>query len=61
MMRDGLPVIGESLTTPGLLHVCGFSAHGFQLSPMVGRLTAALAMGRKPEVPLEAFFVNRFG
>jgi len=60
MMRDGLPAIGESPTTPGLFHVCGFSAHGFQLSPMVGRLVAALAMGRKPEVSLEAFSVNRF-
>lgn len=60
MMRDGLPAIGESPTTPGLFHVCGFSAHGFQLSPMVGRLAAALAMGRKPEVPLEAFSVKRF-
>jgi sarcosine oxidase subunit beta len=60
MMRDGLPAIGESTTTPGLFHVCGFSAHGFQLSPMVGRLAAALAMGRKPEISLEAFSVNRF-
>jgi sarcosine oxidase subunit beta len=61
MMSDGLPAIGESPTTPGLFHVCGFSAHGFQLSPMVGRLEAALAMGRKPEVSLAAFSVNRFG
>ncbi len=61
MMRDGLPAIGESPTTPGLFHVCGFSAHGFQLSPMVGRLAAALAMGQTPEVSLAAFSVNRFG
>jgi sarcosine oxidase subunit beta len=60
MMSDGLPAIGESPTTPGLFHVCGFSAHGFQLSPMVGCVAASLAMGRKPEVPLEAFSVNRF-
>jgi sarcosine oxidase subunit beta len=60
MMRDGLPAIGESPTTPGLFHVCGFSAHGFQLSPMVGRLAAALAKGRQPEIPLEAFSVKRF-
>jgi sarcosine oxidase subunit beta len=60
MMSDGLPAIGESPTTPGLFHVCGFSAHGFQLSPMVGRLAAALAMGQTPEVSLAAFSVNRF-
>jgi sarcosine oxidase subunit beta len=61
LMSDGLPAIGESPTTPGLFHVCGFSAHGFQLSPMVGCVAASLAMGRKPEVSLEAFSVNRFG
>ena len=61
MMSDGLPAIGESPTTPGLFHVCGFSAHGFQLSPMVGRVAADLAVGRKPEVSLRAFSVNRFG
>jgi len=60
MMPDGLPVIAESPATPGLFHVCGFSAHGFQLSPMVGHLAAALATGRKPEISLEAFSVKRF-
>jgi hypothetical protein len=28
---------------------------------MVGCVAASLAMGRKPEVSLEAFSVNRFG
>jgi sarcosine oxidase subunit beta len=60
MMSDGLPVIGESRTTPGLFHVCGFSAHGFQLSPMIGRLVASLAMGKKPELSLDAFSMDRF-
>lgn len=60
MTKDGLPVIGESPTAPGLFHVCGFSAHGFQLSPMVGRVAAALVLGKKPEVPLDAFSLARF-
>jgi len=60
MMSDGLPVIGESLTTPGLFHVCGFSSHGFQLSPMVGRLAASLVLGKTPELPLDAFSAARF-
>jgi glycine/D-amino acid oxidase-like deaminating enzyme len=59
-MSDGLPVIGESNTTPGLFHVCGFSAHGFQLSPMIGRLVTSLVLGRKPELSLDAFSINRF-
>ena len=61
MMSDGLPAIGESPNTPGLFHICGFSAHGFQLSPMVGRVAADLVMGRKPEVSIDAFSVSRFG
>ncbi|MBF0277604.1 MAG: FAD-binding oxidoreductase [SAR324 cluster bacterium] len=57
---DDLPIIGESQKTPGLFHVCGFSAHGFQLSPMIGRLVASLVQGKKPELPLDAFSVSRF-
>ncbi len=60
LMTDRLPVIGESPATPGMFHVCGFSAHGFQLSPMVGRVAASLVLGRKPEISLHAFRVNRF-
>ena len=59
-MSDGLPVIDESQTTPGLFHVCGFSAHGFQLSPMIGRLVASLVLGKKPELSLDAFSMSRF-
>jgi len=60
VMSDGLPVIDESRATPGFFHVCGFSAHGFQLSPIVGRLAASLALGKKPELSLEAFSLGRF-
>jgi sarcosine oxidase subunit beta len=60
MMSDGLPVIGESPSTPGLFHVCGFSAHGFQLSPMVGRLAASLVLGKPPEISLAPFAPRRF-
>jgi len=58
--KDGLPIIDESPKISGLFHVCGFSAHGFQLSPMVGRLAASIAQGKKPELSLEAFSMNRF-
>ena len=60
MMDDKLPVIGPSRNTPGLFHVCGFSGHGFQLSPMVGRLSAALVMGKNPELDLACFSIDRF-
>lgn len=60
MVRDGLPIIDASEKIPGLFHVCGFSAHGFQLSPMIGRLAASLVAGQKPELPLDAFRISRF-
>ncbi len=60
MMSDGLPVIDESKVTPGLFHVCGFSAHGFQMAPMIGRLVTSLVLGKKPELSLDAFSINRF-
>jgi len=60
IMSDGLPVIDQSQTSPGLFHVCGFSAHGFQLSPMIGPLVTALVLGKEPELSLDAFSINRF-
>ncbi|MCK5517253.1 MAG: FAD-binding oxidoreductase, partial [Desulfobulbaceae bacterium] len=60
VMSDGLPVIDESQTTPGLFHVCGFSTHGFQMAPMIGRLVTSLVLGKKPEFSLDAFSINRF-
>ncbi len=60
MVSDGLPIIDVSPSTPGFFHVCGFSAHGFQLSPMIGRLVSSLVQGKKPELPLDAFAIGRF-
>lgn len=60
VMKDGLPVIGESPSIPGLFHVCGFSAHGFQLSPIIGKLAASLVLGKRPVICLKAFSVGRF-
>jgi sarcosine oxidase, subunit beta len=46
-MEDDLPIIGASLTTPGLYHAFGFSAHGFQLAPAVGEtLAQSIVTGR---------------
>ena len=35
-LADKVPIVGESVKVPGLFHVCGFSAHGFQLAPHHG-------------------------
>lgn len=57
---DRLPVIGASARVPGVFHVFGFSAHGFQLAPIVGRIVADLIMDRPNALPIEAFRIERF-
>ena len=57
---DGLPVIGFSSTTPGLIHAFGFSGHGFQMAPAVGAVVAELALDGETATPIEAFSVARF-
>jgi glycine/D-amino acid oxidase-like deaminating enzyme len=60
MMPDGIPVIGPSGTQEKLWHAFGFSAHGFQLGPIVGSLVAELVTTGKAALPLEAFSIARF-
>ncbi|MCC7048825.1 MAG: FAD-binding oxidoreductase [Alphaproteobacteria bacterium] len=59
-MPDGIPVIGPSRTTPGLIHAFGFSGHGFQLGPGMGEILAELALDGRTATPIEAFSINRF-
>lgn len=59
MVEGGLPVLGPSLT-PGLVHAFGFSAHGFALAPLVGRLVADMLEGRPTNLPLAPFAPGRF-
>lgn len=59
-MPDGIPVIGASPTTPGLIHAFGFSGHGFQLGPGMGEILCELALEGHSATPLEPFKVERF-
>lgn len=59
-VRDSLPVMGESETTPGLFHAFGFCGHGFQLGPGVGDVMAELIATGKTETPLHDFRIGRF-
>ena len=59
-MPDMLPVVGPSMTTPGLLHAFGFSGHGFQLGPAVGAVLAELALDGRTATPIDAFSIDRF-
>ena len=57
---DGIPIIGPSGKVRDLYHAFGFSAHGFQLSPVVGRIMSELILDRRSSLPIEAFGVERF-
>ena len=59
-MPDRIPVIGPSAKVPNVFHAFGFSAHGFQLSPVVGRIMAQLILGQKSEIAIEPFAIQRF-
>lgn len=58
-MPDNLPVIGPG-REQGVYHAFGFSAHGFQLSPVVGKIIAQLIVDGKSDLPIEPFSIERF-
>ena len=58
-MPDDIPVIGRSMTQEAGYHAFGFCGHGFQLSPIVGKLLAELIVDGKPSIPLDAFSISR--
>jgi sarcosine oxidase subunit beta len=59
-MPDAIPVIGPSSTEKNLYHAFGFSAHGFQLGPIVGKITADLITNGKTDLPISPFSITRF-
>jgi sarcosine oxidase subunit beta len=44
----------------GLWIAAGFSGHGFQHGPVVGKVMAELILGRKPSVDVSALAFDRF-
>jgi len=59
-MPDGIPVIGPSSTESGIYHAFGFSMHGFQLGPVVGRILAELIAEGRSSLPIAPFSIARF-
>jgi glycine oxidase len=57
---DTFPILGES-GLPGFLLASGPFRKGILLAPVIGETIAALAGGRKPPVPLNAYSPARFG
>ncbi len=60
VMPDAIPVIGPSAAEENAFHAFGFSAHGFQLGPIVGKLIAELVVTGSCSLPIDAFRINRF-
>lgn len=60
VMPDGLPVVGQSETTSGLIHAFGFSGHGFQLGLGVGAVLSELVIDGTTETPIAPFRIGRF-
>ncbi|MEG3046638.1 MAG: FAD-dependent oxidoreductase [Comamonas sp.] len=59
-MPDEIPVISPSASADNLVHAFGFSAHGFELSPITGCIVAELVTQGTSSLPISAFRVDRF-
>jgi sarcosine oxidase subunit beta len=59
-MPDNIPVISASSKAEGVFHAFGFSAHGFQLSPIVGRIISQLILDGQTALPIKPFDIRRF-
>ena len=59
-MPDEIPVIGPSSSAPDVYHAFGFSAHGFELGPIVGRITAELITTGASTYPISPLSIRRF-
>lgn len=59
VMPDLIPAIGPAEAS-GAFHAFGFSAHGFQLGPIGGRILSELVLDGAASLPIEAFSPARF-
>jgi sarcosine oxidase subunit beta len=56
---DQLPIIGPSPTAPGVIHVFGFTGHGFQLVPVTGAVVTDLVVRGHTERPIGELTAER--
>ena len=57
---DHVPVISRVEEVPGLILACGFSGHGFGISPTVGMLLSQMALGEETTLDVKGFRYDRF-
>jgi len=58
-MPDGIPVIGRG-HADNVFHSVGYSAHGYQMGPICGKLISELILDRATTLPIESFNAKRF-
>lgn len=58
MTADGHPILGS--VGGGVYSACGFSGHGFMVSPAVGAAVAAELLGETPPFDLSPYRLERF-
>jgi sarcosine oxidase subunit beta len=61
MSPDARPIIGTVDGFDGYYHACGFSGHGFMLSPMVAKLITELITEGDTSIPIDSLNLKRFG
>lgn len=57
---DEVPILGPVPGIEGMVLACGFSGHGFALSPCIGELMAELIATGRTSLPLDALSLDRF-
>jgi sarcosine oxidase subunit beta len=57
---DNHAILGEFPGLKGFFLANGFSGHGFQHSPAVGKVMAELILGEKPSIEISSLSVGRF-
>ncbi|MEJ2721430.1 MAG: FAD-binding oxidoreductase [bacterium] len=57
---DARPILGAVDGHPGYYHACGFSGHGFMLSPIVARLMSELITTGRTSIPITSLNLSRF-
>jgi glycine oxidase len=55
---DGLPIVGESPSTPGLVYATGHYRNGILLAPLTASLVAGLILDRRPDPALPLLAPN---
>jgi sarcosine oxidase subunit beta len=60
MSPDANPILAQVPGSENAFVACGFSGHGFMISPAVGEIMAALMLGERPVFPAEPYRLSRF-